>query len=367
MKKQLLVTAALVAAMTWVSACGNGSNNGGAETTGSGTGTEVQQGNSGGKGSELLVYTALEDDQIKEYLKTWEEKHPDIKVNIVRDSTGIITARLLAEKANPQADLVWGTAATSLLVLDQNNMLEPYSPQGLDRIQPAFKDDREPAHWVGIDAWETAFAVNKVEMEKKHLPIPQSYEDLLKPEYKGLITMPNPASSGTGFLTVSGLIQLMGADKAWAYMDKLNENVATYVHSGSKPAKLAGTGEYPIGISFGYRAITEQKKGSPVEVVFPAEGSGWDVEANALIKKADMKPAAKEFLDWAITDDAMLEYKKNFPITSVKEESGAIPEGYAKNPVDQLIKYDLQAAAKDRSAIVEEWTKRYDSKSEPKS
>ena len=154
--------------MTWVSACGNGSNNAGAETTGSGTGTEVQQGNSGGKGSRSCSsHTALEDDQIKEYLKTWEEKHPDIKVNIVRDSTGIITARLLAEKENPQADLVWGTAATSLLVLDQNNMLEPYSPQGLDRIQPAFKDDREPAHWVGIDAWETAFAVNKVEMEKK--------------------------------------------------------------------------------------------------------------------------------------------------------------------------------------------------------
>ena len=109
-----------------------------------------------------------------------------------------------------------------------------------------------------------------------------------------------------------------------------------------EPAKLAGTGEYPIGISFGYRAITEQKKGSPVEVVFPTEGSGWDVEANALIKKADMKPAAKEFLDWAITDDAMLEYKKNSPITSVKDDSGAIPEGYAKNPVDQLIKYDLQ-------------------------
>ena len=95
--------------------------------------TEVQQGNSGGKGSELLVLYGSggrSDQGVPR--ETWEEKHPDIKVNIVRDSTGIITARLLAEKANPQADLVWGTAATSLLVLDQNNMLEPYSPQGLE-------------------------------------------------------------------------------------------------------------------------------------------------------------------------------------------------------------------------------------------
>lgn len=364
MKKQWLLTAAMLAAFTWVAACGNGTGGGGTVSEGSSGGTQAKQGKAG---SELLVYTALEDDQIKQYLQTWDEQHPDIKINIIRDSTGIITARLLAEKDNPQADVVWGTAATSLLVLDQNDMLEPYSPTGIERIQTTFKDDREPAHWVGIDAWETAFAVNKTEMEKKGLAIPRSYEDLLKPEYKGLITMPNPASSGTGFLTVSGLIQLMGADKAWAYMDKLNENIAMYVHSGSKPAKMAGTGEYPIGISFGYRVISEQDKGTPVEAVFPAEGSGWDVEANALIKKPNINPAAKEFLDWAITDDAMKEYKKNYPITAVKDESGELPAGYAKNPVDQLIKYDLQAAAKDRDEILREWTRRYDGKSEPKS
>ncbi|SCW51199.1 2-aminoethylphosphonate ABC transporter binding protein [Paenibacillus tianmuensis] len=197
-----------------------------------------------------------------------------MKLNIVRDSTGIITAKLIAEKDNPQADVVWGLAATSLLVLDQNGMLEGYSPQGVDRIQPDFKDKNSPTRWVGIDAWETAFIVNKKEMEKRGLPVPQSYADLIKPEYKGLITMPNPASSGTGFLTVSGLVQLEGKDKAWAYMDKLHDNIAMYVHSGSKPAKMAGTGEVPIGISFGYRGIQEKKTGAPVEVVFPKEGSG---------------------------------------------------------------------------------------------
>lgn len=84
--------------------------------------------------------------------------------------------------------------------------------------------------------------------------------------------MPNSASSGTGFLTVSALIKLFGEKKAWEFMDKLNENIAVYTHSGSKPAKMAGAGEYPIGISFGYRGIIQKKKGEPVETIFPKEG-----------------------------------------------------------------------------------------------
>jgi len=330
------------------------------------TSVPAQAGASPEKASELTVYTALEDDQIKSYLESFTKANPDIKLNIVRDSTGVITAKLLAEKDNPQADVVWGVAATSLLVLDQNQMLEGYSPKGIERIIPQFKDAKEPAHWVGIDAFETAFIVNTKELEKKKLPIPQSYADLIKPEYKGMLVMPNPSSSGTGFLTVSGLTQLLGEDEALKYMDKLHENMATYTHSGSKPAKMAAAGEYPIGISFGYRGIKEKQKGAPVEVVFPKEGSGWDVEANALIKKKEIKPEAKLFLDWAISDEAMKEYNKNFAIISVKQDSNAIPEGYAKDPMQQLINLDLNKAAASRDKILAEWDKRYGVKSEPK-
>lgn len=365
MKKGWFILASIILIVTVLSACGN---NGTSKVSNNTTNKQTTGESSLDKeNKELTVYTALEDDQIKEYLKSFNAKYPDVKLNIVRDSTGIITAKLLAEKENPQADVIWGVAATSLLVLDQNNMLEPYTPVGVERIQEEFKDSNENTHWVGIDAWETAVIVNTIEMEKKGLAIPQSYEDLIKPEYKGLITMPNPASSGTGFLTVSGLQQLLGTDKAWEYLDKLHDNIGIYTHSGSKPAKLAGTGEYPIGISFGYRGIKEKNDGSPVEVIFPTEGSGYDVEANALVKKATIKQVAQDFLNWAISDEAMAEYKKNFAILALKDDTGVIPDGYSKNPVEQLIKYDLQEAAKQRDNVLAEWSARYDSKSEPKS
>jgi len=320
---------------------------------------------SGGSDS-ITVYTALEDDQLAKYLPLFEQAYPDIKVNKVRDSTGVVTAKLLAEKDNPQADVVWGLAASSLLVADQAGMLEPYAPQGVENVNPQFKDDAVPPNWVGIDVWMSAFCVNTVEMDKKKLAIPQSWADLTKPEYKGLIVMSNPASSGTGFLSVSAMLQLNGEAEGWNYLDKLDQNIAQYVHSGSKPCKIAGTGEYPIGISFDYRAVKQKNAGEPIAAVFPTEGSGWDIEANALVKKAEIKPAAKVFLDWAISPEVSKLYAESFPITAVKTDA-AIPDGYPADPLKQLIpNNDFQWAAENREAILAEWTKRYDAKSEPK-
>ena len=70
--------------------------------------------------TQLLVYTALETDQLKAYQEGFNKVHPDIDIKWVRDSTGVITAKLLAEKANPQADAVMGVAASSLALLDKN-------------------------------------------------------------------------------------------------------------------------------------------------------------------------------------------------------------------------------------------------------
>ncbi len=321
-----------------------------------------------GKSKELNVYTAIEEEHLEPYLASFKAQYPDITVNITRDSTGIITAKLIAEKDNPQADVIWGLAATSLLVMDQEGMLAGYNPKGIDNIYPEFKDSKNnPVHWVGIDAWMTAFTVNTVEAQAKGISIPKSYDDLIKPEYKGLVVMPNPASSGTGFLTVSAILQLKGEQAGWEYLDKLHENIAAYTHSGSKPAKMAGAGEYPVGISFGYKGLLVKADGAPVEVIFPSEGSGWDLEANALVKKDKIKNEAKLFLDWAISDTPMKEYNKNYAIICSKSVQPTVPEGFPSDPIKQLIKNDFNWAAANREAILKEWSSRYDSKSEPKS
>lgn len=314
---------------------------------------------------DLLVYTALEDDEIPNYLALLKKSHPEINVKIVRDSTGIVTAKLLAEKDNPRADVVWGTAATSLMLCDQAGMVEPYAPKGIEKVVPKMRDANTVPHWVGIKAWMSGFCVNTYEVKDLNLPIPASFEDLTKPVYKGHLVMSNPASSGTGFLTVSAILQMKGEEAGWAFLDKLHANMARYTHSGSKPCKLAGAGELPIGISFAYRGFMQKQKGEPVQTVFPKEGSGWDVEANCLIKKADIKPEARAFLDWAISEEVMKAYARVYPVTAYPT-GVPVPEGFPKDPGAQLIENDFQWAAKNRARILKEWAGRYDGKSDPK-
>jgi iron(III) transport system substrate-binding protein len=316
--------------------------------------------------TKLSVYTAYETEQLAPYKTAFEKANPGIEIQWVRDSTGIITARLLAEKANPQADVVWGLAASSLLILDQQGMLEPYAPKGLDAIKPNFRSSKTPPTWVGADAWMGAICYNEIESQKAGIEKPQSWADLTNPAYKGMITMPNPASSGTGFLTVSGWLQTMGEDAAWAYMDKLNENIAAYTHSGSKPCKQAAAGEYPMGISIEYTGASLKSKGAPIDVILPKEGSGWDMEATAIMKGAKNMDAAKALADWAVTREANELYNQYYAVVAMEGVSRDIPN-YPKDAEAHMIpNNDFAWAAENRERILAEWSKRYDSKSEAK-
>lgn len=317
--------------------------------------------------TELTVYTAFEADQLKEYQQAFNEAHPDITINWVRDSTGIVTAKLLAEKENPQADVVWGLAATSLMLLNAEGMLQPYAPKGLEKLSPKFKDSANPPSWVGQDAYAAGIAFNIYEAEAKELPQPTSWEDLTKPVYKGYIVMPNPASSGTGFLMVSSWLQLFGEEKGWDFMDALHENIGVYTHSGSKPAKMAGSGEFPIGLSFDYRIATEKSKGAPVEVIFPSEGLGWELEAAAIVKGTDKMEAAQTLLDWAASRDAMEHYNQNFALVGMPGVAEPVENLPPPDKLEaMLIDNDFTWAAQNRERILAEWQKRYGVKSEPK-
>jgi iron(III) transport system substrate-binding protein len=315
--------------------------------------------------TQLLVYTALETDQLKAYEQGFYKEVPDVEIRWVRDSTGVITAKLLAEKSNPQADAVMGVAASSLALLDRNGMLEPYAPINLDSIMAKYRDAKNPPAWFGMDVWGATVCFNTVEAKKRNIPKPETWKDLTKPAYKGQVVMPNPASSGTGFFDVTAWLTLWGEKGGWDYMDKLHENIAQYTHSGSKPCNQAAQGEFVIGISFEYRANTNKAKGAPIDLVFPKEGLGWDLEAFGIHKGTKKLAAAKKLADWASSKNAMKLYGKNFAITAqpgVAEPLPNVPKDYE----ERLVKMDFAKTAEARERVLAEWTKRYNAKSEPR-
>ena len=316
--------------------------------------------------TELTVYTAVEAEDLKKYAETFNQDHPDIKIKWVRDSTGIVTAKLLAEKNNPQADVVWGLAATSLLLLKSEGMLEPYAPKGVEQLDKKFVDKSNPPTWVGMDAWVAAVCYNTVEAAKHNLVPPKSWADLTKPMYQGHVIMPNPNSSGTGFLDVSSWLQMMGEEKGWAYMDALHQNIARYTHSGSKPCKLAASGEIPIGVSFAFRGAKSKAAGAPIEIIVPDEGVGWDMEATAIVAGTAKLEAAKKLVDWSITRKANEMYNVGYAVVAMPGVAKPV-EHFPPNLLEKMIDNDFEFAANNRKRILEEWQRRYDSKSEPKS
>tara|TARA_Y100001934_G_C12262505_1_gene730755 strand:+ start:87 stop:1118 length:1032 start_codon:yes stop_codon:yes gene_type:complete len=317
-------------------------------------------------GTDLTVYTAVEAEDLKKYAARFNEDHPDIKINWVRDSTGIVTAKLLAEKENPRADVIWGLAATSLLLMKGEGMLHPYAPNGLDGLDSKFRDKSDPPTWTGMDAWVAAICVNTVESEKHNLPMPSSWKDLTNPAFKGHVAMPNPNSSGTGFLDVSSWLQMFGEEGGWAFMDQLHQNIDHYTHSGSKPCKQAARGEVAIGVSFAFRGAKSKAAGAPLEIIIPSEGIGWDMEATAIVNGTKKLDAAKTLVDWSVSEKANKMYNEGYAVIGIQRLAKPV-EHFPDNIPQAMIDNDFEWAAQNRKRILAEWQKRYDSKSEPKS
>lgn len=305
--------------------------------------------------TELVVYTAIENELLPAYKNAFEAANPEIEIKWVRDSTGIITARLIAEKDNPQADAILGLGSSSLIIMDDLGMLEAYQPAGFELVDTAQKDNAENPVWTGLTSWSSALCVNKIRLEKEGLPMPTSWQDLTNPIYKGKIAMPHPASSGSGYMNVSSWLQLWGDEAAWSYMDQLDANMKSYEHSGSKPCAMAAQGEVVIGISASALAEKLLQRRAPLAVVFPQEGLGWDTEANAIVKGTDQLVAAQALMDWGTSEAAAklgADYS-GLPARSefMTEQGKAIYEKLAPN--------DLKWAAQNRDAILKEWQSRY--------
>ena len=311
------------------------------------------------------IYTSLENDQLAPFKAAMEAAVPGVEVVWTRDSTGVITARFLAEKDNPRADMVLGHAATALLLFEKMGLLETYKPAGVDALKEAFRDSTAPYAWTGQDAYLGVICFNTAEAAKANIKAPTSWKDMIKPEYKGKLVMPHPASSGTGYLMVGAWLQMMGEAEAWKFMDALHENIAVYTHSGSAPCVQAAKGERTAGIALDMRGASEKTKGAPLEVIIPAEGTGWEMEAYGIVKGTKNLDAAKKIADWAATKAANELYSKTYAVVAMP---GVVnyPPNYPADAEKKMIKNDFVWMAENRDKILAEWTKRYESKAAPK-
>ncbi len=315
--------------------------------------------------AQINIYSSLENEQMAPFKAAIEAAVPGVEVLWTRDSTGVITARFLAEKDNPRADMVLGHAATALLLFEKMGLLETYKPAGVDALKPAYRDSAGPYTWTGMDGYLGVVCFNTAEASKANIKAPTSWKDLIKPEYKGHLVMPHPASSGTGYLMVGAWLQMMGEADAWKFMDALHENIAVYTHSGSAPCVQAAKGERVAGIALDMRGASEKTKGAPLDVIIPSEGTGWEMEAVGIVKGTKNLEAAKKIADWAATKGANELYSKTYAAVAHPDVQN-YPPNYPADAEKKMIKNDFAWMAENRERILAEWSKRYESKAAPK-
>jgi iron(III) transport system substrate-binding protein len=307
--------------------------------------------------TRLTVYTAVDNALLAEYRAAAEAALGDVRIDFVRDSTGIITSRMLAERANPRADIVWGLSAMSLIQLDGLGMIEPYTPKGAEDLRPTFVSSKSPMHWVGMNAFSAAVCFNRILGNRQNIATPVVWADLLNPALKGRVSMPNPNSSGTGFLIVAGWIGQMGEDAAWKFMTDFNANVSQYTHSGAAPCADAARGEVIAGVGFDLTGMQQVNMGAPLDVIVPTDGVGFDLEATAIIRGTRNLEAAKRLADFAASKEANEMYARYSALPAHPGVTSTVES--APGLMDRLVTADFEAVAAQREAILAEWTKRF--------
>lgn len=311
--------------------------------------------------TRLEVYSTLEIENLNDFKKAFEAENPDLEIRWTRDSTGVIIARILAEQSQQRGDAIWGLAVTSMMLLDKKGLLEPYAPGNLAAIKPAFRDAADPPAWVGMMAWVAAVCFNAVEAQKLGLPRPGSWFDLLDPRFKGRLTMPHPASSGTGYFHVSAWIQMFGEARAWEFMDRLHDNIAVYEHSGTRPCRHAASGEFPVGIAYELAAANARQKGAPIEGLIMREGGGWDMDTAAILRGTRKPEAVRRLMDFASSRKANELYASFISQVAMPGIASNI-SGYPPGVAESMIGNDFAWASENCTRILAEWTRRYDGK-----
>ena len=289
------------------------------------------------------------------------EKATGVKVAVVQKATGEMLAQVKAEKANPKGDIWWAGAADSYLQAAEEGLLEPYQSPNLAQLHDWARRISEISKYqvAGVYGGILALGYNTELADKRKLPVPKCWKDLLDPKLKGEVMLGNPGTSGTAYLMLASLVQIFGEDEAFNYMKALNANVASYARSGIGPMTAVKRGEIYVGSTVLHGVINEIAAGFPVKAILPCEGVGYEVGSMAIIKGSRNLDNAKKFGDWALTVDAQkigLEVKEYAIPTN---RSVPLPPMVPNLADIKVINYDFAkyGSSDVRKRLLERWDK----------
>lgn len=266
----------------------------------------------GGKQSDkqhITIWTSGEDYKNTYYLTECQKQFPDYDITLEYMNTSSIAAKVVEEGENCSCDIILSEEYGYLY------QCEDYLAELKDFDFTVFLDDIVPSGHKFTPELKNGgcIIVNPEVLEERGLPVPSSYQDLLKPEYKGMISMASPLSSGTGYMFLRQLVNEWGEDEAFAYFEKLSENVLQYTSSGSGPVNALMQGEAAIGLGMTSQAVVEMNQGVNLDIIFFDEGSPYSMYGNAVLAGSADRQCVMDVFNYLATDLCKGNNERYFP------------------------------------------------------
>lgn len=299
---------------------------------------------------DLTLYTSEPEEDIQKLIEAFNKKCPDVNVNVYRSGTEEVISKLQAEQqaGSPQADVLLAADAATFETLKSEDMLEAYASPELSGIDKAFYDADHT--YAGTKVIATGIMYNTDTVKTA----PASFADLKKTEYKDQVDMPSPLYSGAAAYNAGVFSRTDGL--GWDWYQALKDNGAIVEKGNGTVQKSVVSGQRGVGIIVDYMAVRSKNEGSPVDFVYPSEGSPVITEPVGIIKGTKHEAAAKAFVDFVLSEDGQ---KATAEIGYTPIRSGVdAPKGLKS--VDELKILDgggLSTLVKSRDADKEQFGK----------
>lgn len=300
-------------------------------------------------GDTVTLYTTNNVEEMRD-LASRAEEATGLNIDYLQLSTEEGWSRIMGEAPNFQADGQWGQFESNAIRAVEEGFLEPYDSPAWEDIPDQFRDP--DGYWYGWSYWFNLITYNEDLLEAKGLDIPTSWADLTDEQYRGEIVLPDPGTSGTAFLFVATIMQIMGEEEAWDYFEAFHENVGQYESNGSAPAQLVGNGEYAIGITWDQAVFDRIDQGYPMEAVIPSEGVGYSLDVVWMFKDAANREGMEQLIDYIGSEEGMQNSANQRSMVTDPDVEGL---SQVDDIEDYLLDYDAQWAAENQEEIMEQW------------
>lgn len=283
-------------------------------------------GSRGAESNDITIWTSGEDYKNEYYLSELQKKFPDYNITLEYMTSSSIAAKVVEEGKDCSCDIILSEEYGYLY------KCEEYLTELSGFDFSVFLDDIVPANHKFTPELKNGgcIIINPKVLEEKGLPVPDSYQDLLDPQYKGLISMASPTSSGTGYMFLRQLTNEWGEDEAFEYFEKLSENVLQYTSSGSGPVNALIQGEVAVGLGMTAQAVTEINQGVELEILFFQEGSPFSMYGSAVLANSAGRECVMEVFNYLATDLCKGNNERFFPDQVFKDFAPEI-DGFPTN------------------------------------